>query len=96
MEEQEVLMIRFDHDLVILHRMTSSSSGNIYGYASHQAVNVWDFVVYAQKCRHCRKSLRIPDIGELAGREALCDPGQLYPDTGGLLLPWNAVDGGTV
>ncbi len=43
--------------------MTSSGKVNIYGYAMHQAVNVWDFVEWlcTRKMRGiCRKSLRIP------------------------------------
>lgn len=48
-------MIRFDHDLVVFIEGSDDQQRqvNIYGYAMHQAVNVWDFVavaVYAAKC----------------------------------------------
>ena len=65
MEEQKLIqMIRFDHDLVVFIEGSDDQQRqvNIYGYAMHQAVNVWDYILTHR----------------------------------GLLLPWNAVDGGTV
>ena len=47
MEEQKLIqMIRFDHDLVVFIEGSDDQQRqvNIYGYAMHQAVNVWDFV----------------------------------------------------
>ncbi|MFR1480623.1 MAG: hypothetical protein ACLSB9_35560 [Hydrogeniiclostridium mannosilyticum] len=90
MEEQKLIqMIRFDHDLVVFIEGSDDQQRqvNIYGYAMHQAVNVWDFVEWL-----CTRKMRavfagnpyaFPDIVNWLGGEALCDPGQLYPDTQG-------------
>ena len=80
MEEQKLIqMIRFDHDLVVFIEGSDDQQRqvNIYGYAMHQAVNVWDFV-------------------EWLGGKLYAIRANYILTHRGLLLPWNAVDGGTV
>ena len=90
MEEQKLIqMIRFDHDLVVFIEGSDDQQRqvNIYGYAMHQAVNVWDFVEWL-----CTRKMRavfagnpyaFPDIVNWLGGKLYAIRGQLYPDTQG-------------
>ena len=103
MEEQKLIqMIRFDHDLVVFIEGSDDQQRqvNIYGYAMHQAVNVWDFVEWL-----CTRKMRavfagdpyaFPDIVNWLGGKLYAIRANYILTHRGLLLPWNAVDGGTV
>ena len=63
MEERKFIqIIQFDNDLVVFVEGSDDQQRqvNIYGYAMHQAVNVWDFVEWL--CTRAKCGRYLPEI----------------------------------
>lgn len=103
MEERKFIqMIQFDNDLVVFVEGSDSQQWqlNAYGYAMHQAVNIWDFVEWL-----CTRKMRavfagnlytFPDIVDWLGGKLYALRANYILTRRGLRLPWSAVDGGAV